>query len=200
MVLFTSGTEGKPKAVMHTEQTLNSNVRAVWRAFEMGDEDVVWMPSPVGHSSGFGFGIRIALLHGAPLVLQDRWDPEEAVALIERERPSYTLAATVFLTDILRVAERREADLSSLRVFGCGGAPVPAPVVTAAARYGINVLRLYGQSETQVATQNRPSSPLRKRIDTDGAAVDHFRIEVRDGTVPPSPREPRASSASPDRV
>ena len=180
VILFTSGTEGKPKAVMHTEQTLNSNVRAVWRSFEMGDAEVVWMPSPVGHSSGFGYGIRIALLHGASLVLQDRWDPQEAVRLIQRERPTYTLAATVFLTDILRVAETGAADLSSLRVFGCGGAPVPAEVVTAAAKQGINVLRLYGQSETQVNTMNRPSSPLQKRIDTDGKAVDGFCIEIRD--------------------
>ena len=162
VILFTSGTEGKPKAVMHTEQTLNSNVRAVWRSFEMGDDEVVWMPSPVGHSSGFGYGIRIALLHGATLVLQDRWDAEVAVTLIEREQPTYTLAATVFLTDVLRVAESRPTKLSSLRVFGCGGAPIPAEVVTAAARQGINVLRLYGQSETQVATQNCPSSPLKK--------------------------------------
>ena len=188
VILFTSGTEGKPKAVMHTEQTLNSNVRAVWRAFEMGDTEVVWMPSPVGHSSGFGYGIRIALLHGASLVLQDRWDPETAVMLIERERPTYTLAATVFLTDVLRVAATRSTDLSSLRVFGCGGAPVPAEVVTAAAKQGINVLRLYGQSETQVNTMNHPASPLKKRIDTDGMAVDGFRIEIRDAhgvTLPP---------------
>lgn len=188
VILFTSGTEGKPKAVMHTEQTLNSNVRAVWRSFEMGDDEVVWMPSPVGHSSGFGYGIRIALLHGATLVLQDRWDAEAAVTLIEREQPTYTLAATVFLTDVLRVAESRSTKLSSLRVFGCGGAPIPAEVVTAAARQGINVLRLYGQSETQVATQNCPSSPLKKRIDTDGRAVDGFQLEIRDEngiTLPP---------------
>ena len=180
VLYFTSGTEGKPKAVMHTEQTLNSNFRAAWRSFEMGDAEVVWTPSPVGHSSGFGYGIRIALLHGAALVLQDRWTPEEAIALIERERPTYTLAATIFLTDILRIAETRPTDLSSLRVFGCGGAPVPAEVVTTAAKHGINVLRLYGQSETYVATLNRPSSALQKRIETDGMAVDGFEIEIRD--------------------
>ena len=180
VILFTSGTTGKPKAVMHTEYSLNSNVGAVWRDFEMGDDEIVWIPSPVGHSSGFGFGIRIGLLHGASIVLQDRWNPEKAVTLIEQERPTYTLAATVFLTDILRVAERRRADLSSLRVFGCGGAPIPAEVVKNAARHGINVLRLYGQSETQVATQNCPSSPLEKRINTDGRAVEGFEAEIRD--------------------
>lgn len=180
VILFTSGTTGKPKAVMHTEQTLNSNVRSVWRSFEMGDDETVWMPSPVGHSSGFGFGIRIALLHGASLVLQDRWNPKLAVELIESERPTYTLAATVFLTDILRLADNHNSDISSLRIFGCGGAPVPAEVVKAAARHGINVLRLYGQSETQVATQNYFSSPLQKRIYTDGQAVEGFNAEIRD--------------------
>ena len=180
VVLFTSGTENAPKAVMHTEQTLNSNIRAGWKGFEMGDDEVCWMPSPVGHSTGYAWGIRFALLHGAKLILQDRWTPEEGVATVERERPTYTLSATIFLTDMLSIAAQRAVDLSSLRVFGCGGAPVPAEVVNAAADNGINVLRLYGQTETEVATMNTPSCSLEKLINTDGAALEGFKVEIRD--------------------
>ncbi len=180
VVLFTSGTENAPKAVMHTEQTLNSNIRAGWKGFEMGDDEVCWMPSPVGHSTGYAWGIRFALQNGAKLILQDRWTPEEGVATVERERPTYSLSATIFLTDMLSIAEQRAVDLSSLRVFGCGGAPVPAGVVNAAADNGINVLRLYGQTETEVATMNTPSCPLEKLINTDGAALEGFKVEIRD--------------------
>ena len=180
VVLFTSGTENAPKAVMHTEQTLNSNIRAGWKGFEMGDDEVCWMPSPVGHSTGYAWGIRFALQNGAKLILQDRWTPEEGVATVERERPTYSLSATIFLTDMLSIAEQRAVDLSSLRVFGCGGAPVPAEVVNAAADNGINVLRLYGQTETEVATMNTPSCSLEKLINTDGAALEGFKVEIRD--------------------
>ncbi|MCY3752052.1 MAG: AMP-binding protein [Gammaproteobacteria bacterium] len=179
VVLFTSGTEKAPKAVMHTEQTLNSNIRAGWKGFELGDDEVCWMPSPVGHSTGYAWGIRVALQNGAKLILQDRWTPEEGVATVERERPTYTLSATIFLTDMLSIAEQRAVDLSSLRVFGCGGAPVPAEVVNAAADNGINVLRLYGQTETEIATMNTPSCSLDKLINTDGAALEGFKIDIR---------------------
>ena len=180
VILFTSGTEAAPKAVMHTDQTLNSNYRSVWQSFEMGNNEVIWTPSPVGHSSGFNYGIRFALLHGAKVVLQDRWNPEEAVALVEREQATFTLAATIFLTDLLGIAETRPVNLSSLRIFACGGAPIPAAVVNAAGDQGISVLRLYGQTECMIATSNFPSSPLKKRIDTDGGALEGYRIEIRD--------------------
>ena len=191
VILFTSGTEAAPKAVMHTDQTLNSNYRSIWQSFEMGDDEIIWTPSPVGHSSGFNYGIRFALLHGAKVVLQDRWTPEEAVALVERERPTFTLAATIFLTDLLKTAESRPVDMSTLRIFACGGAPIPAAVVNAAADQGISVLRLYGQTECMIATSNYPSSPLQKRIDTDGGALQGYRIEIRDedGNVLPPDTE-----------
>jgi acyl-CoA synthetase (AMP-forming)/AMP-acid ligase II len=143
----------------------------------------------VGHSSGFNYGIRFALLHGAKVVLQDRWTPEEAVALVQRESPTFTLAATIFLTDLLKVAESRPVNMSSLRIFACGGAPIPAAVVNAAADQGISVLRLYGQTECMIATSNFPSSPLQKRIDTDGGALQGYRIEIRDddgNVLPPN--------------
>ena len=180
LVLFTSGTESTPKAVLHSEQTLNSNIRSVWESFEMSSHEIVWTPSPVGHSSGINFGIRYALLHGAKLVLQDRWTPAAAISIVERERPTFTLAATIFLSDLLNAAENDGTNLSCLRIFGCGGAPIPAALVEKAASQGINVLRLYGQTETMVASLNRPASSTDKRVQTDGDAVNGYVLEIRD--------------------
>ena len=63
-VIFTSGTEANPKAVMHTEQTTNFSARVAYTFLGLGPEDVVWMPSPVGHSTGFNYGVRFAIYHG----------------------------------------------------------------------------------------------------------------------------------------
>ncbi|HEY4332031.1 MAG TPA: AMP-binding protein, partial [Ilumatobacteraceae bacterium] len=121
-VIFTSGTEAVPKAIMHTEQTANFSVRVAFEDLGLGADDVVWMPSPVGHSTGFNYGLRFALYHGLPLVLQDRWDGDAAAALVAAHRCTYTLAATTFLQDLIAAAARAGTGLDSLRYFGCGGA------------------------------------------------------------------------------
>lgn len=179
-VIFTSGTEARPKAIMHTEQTTNFSVRVAYRDLAMTGDDVVWMPSPMGHSTGFNYGLRFALSHGLPLVLQDRWDGEVAARLIDEERCSYTLAATTFLRDLVEAAGRLDSDLSSMRVFGCGGAPVPPPLVDTARHQGIQVLRLYGSTEVLVGTWNRPDTPMDRRRHTDGRAMSHIEVKACD--------------------
>ena len=184
-IIFTSGTEAKPKAIMHTEQTANFSVRVAHTDLGLGPDDVVWMPSPVGHSTGFNYGVRFALYHRLPLVLQDRWNGDDAAALVARERCSYTLAATTFLQDLTEAAARAGTKLDSLRFFGCGGAPVPPELVDAAREQGIQVLRLYGSTEVLVGTWNRPSSTDDQKRYTDGLPMSHVEVQVRDddGTV-----------------
>lgn len=178
-LIFTSGTEAVPKAIMHTEQTANFSMRVAYADLEMGPDDVVWMPSPIGHSTGFNYGVRFALYHGLTVVLQDRWDPGLAVELIQRERASYTLASTTFLQDLVQEAERRRVSLDSLARFGCGGAPVPPDLVRRARRRGIGVLRLYGSTEALVATWNRPGDSEAHKEESDGAALSDIEIEIR---------------------
>jgi acyl-CoA synthetase (AMP-forming)/AMP-acid ligase II len=179
-LIFTSGTEADPKAIMHTEQTTNCMARAVPLALGLGEGDVVWMPSPIGHSTGLNFGVRVALYHGLPLVLQDRWSGSEAARLIEEQRCSYTLAAPTFLNDLVSAAKSERRDVASMRLFGSGGAPVPGPLVVEAAEAGITALRLYGSTELLTATWNRPESPLEKRVATDGPPMPTVELDVRD--------------------
>jgi non-ribosomal peptide synthetase component E (peptide arylation enzyme) len=122
-------------------------------------------------------------------VLQDRWDPAVAAALIGAHRASYTLASTTFLQDLVVEAERPGADhdLASMSRFGCGGAPVPPELVRRAAACGIGVLRLYGSTEVLVATWNRPGGPHDKAVDTDGSALTGIEVEVRDDEGSPCP-------------
>lgn len=180
-LIFTSGTEARPKAIMHTEQTANFSVRVAAADLGVTPQDVVWMPSPVGHSTGFNYGVRFSLYHRLPLVLQDEWDPVAALGLIEAHACSYTLAATTFLQDVVGAAATAGAALPTMRLFGCGGAPVPPALVDAAAERDMGVLRLYGSTEVLVGTWNRPDSPAAKRRGTDGRPMSHVEVEVRDG-------------------
>jgi acyl-coenzyme A synthetase/AMP-(fatty) acid ligase len=177
-LIFTSGTEAEPKAIMHTEQTANFSVRAAFSSLSMTEQDVVWMPSPIGHSTGFNYGVRMALYHGLKLVLQDRWDGVQAASIIESEGCTYTLAATTFLRDLVQASRSGQHRLLSLRLFGSGGAPVPAELVRDAMEVGIGALRLYGSTEVLVGTWNRPSSPVDKKVHTDGAPVDNVSVQI----------------------
>ncbi len=186
-LIFTSGTEAAPKAIMHTEQTANFSVRVAFSDLGMSARDVVWMPSPVGHSTGFNYGLRMALYNGLPLVLQDVWSAATACDLIAAEGCTYTLAATTFLKDLVEEAARRGVRLDSMQRFGCGGAPVPAELVEAALDAGVQVLRLYGSTEVLVGTWNRPGAPLEKRKHTDGKPMTHVEVELRDDEGNPVP-------------
>jgi acyl-CoA synthetase (AMP-forming)/AMP-acid ligase II len=179
-LIFTSGTEAEPKAIMHTERTANFSMRVAYGDQSMTGDDVVWMPSPVGHSTGFNYGLRMALYMGLKLVLQDQWNPSVACDLITAEGCSYTLAATTFLKDLVEEANRRSVRLDSMQRFGCGGAPVPPELVDAATECGVRVLRLYGSTEVLVGTWNRPDDPIQNRRDTDGRPMSHVEVELRD--------------------
>jgi acyl-CoA synthetase (AMP-forming)/AMP-acid ligase II len=227
-LIFTSGTEATPKAIMHTEQTASFAMRSARRHLGLGGRhglpglpglaarqglqerlqghgasEVVWMPSPVGHSTGFNYGLRFALHHGFPLVLQDQWHPEVACDLVVNEGVTYTLAATTFLQDLVGEAARRGIRLDALRFFGCGGAPVPPDLVEAAIERGIGVLRLYGSTEVLVGTWNTPGSSLLQRTHTDGCALPDMEIGVLDGdrvlAAPMAGADRATSAAEPPR-
>jgi acyl-CoA synthetase (AMP-forming)/AMP-acid ligase II len=179
-LIFTSGTESVPKAIMHTEANANCAVRTLFSDLGGTDERVVWMPSPVGHSTGFNYGVRAALYHGRPLILQDRWNAAEAIELLQRHGGTYTLAATTFLADLVDECERRGVRLPQLREFGCGGAPVPPDLVRRADALGIQVLRLYGSTEVLCATWNRPGDSLERRAQTDGLPLSNTEVDIRE--------------------
>jgi non-ribosomal peptide synthetase component E (peptide arylation enzyme) len=123
---------------------------------------------------------------GLELVLQDRWDAVEGARLVEAHRCTHTVLSTTFLNDVTRAAREGVADVSSLRLFGCGGSPIPPEAVTAAAEVGITVLRVYGATEVLIGTWCRPDSPLDKRIHTEGQPVPGVEIEVRDDAGQPA--------------
>ena len=75
-LLYTSGTTGEPKGVMHTANTLLSNLRPFAERLRLGRDDVVLMASPMAHQTGFMYGLVMPIMLGATAVLQDIWESE----------------------------------------------------------------------------------------------------------------------------
>ena len=171
-LIFTSGTESTPKGVMHSHNTALYATLTMARLLGLTEDDVVWMPSPVGHGTGFLWGIRQAITIGGKIVLQDLWDPEEALRLIERERCTFTLSATPFVSMLLEAPSIGKRDLSSFRYFACAGAPIPRQVgIDAKAKLGCKLIGMWGMSECFVGTASPPTDPDEKLWGSDGKAM-----------------------------
>ena len=154
-LMFTSSTTGLPKAVMHTIDTLAAVNITFAERYALSADTAIFMPSPLGHSVGAWHGGRLSLFLGAHLVLQDHWDPEAALAAIDRHSCQFTAAATPFLKDLLDAPWRAgSSKMSSLTAFLCGGAPVPASLIEEAARQAPDtfVTVLWGMTEGGVTT------------------------------------------------
>lgn len=186
-LLYTSGTTGEPKGVMHTSNTLLGTVRKFAQRMEVGASDVVFMPSPLAHQLGFAYGILMTQVVGIPIVLLDVWNPASAADLIERHRATFTFAATPFLADLANfpgIAERR---LDSLRLFVSSGAPIPPAVVQAAQkRLGVTVVTCWGMTECCSVTLTPPSGY--KVLESDGCVLDGEEVRIVDESGKELPR------------
>lgn len=180
-ILFTSGTESAPKGAMHSHNTLLANTRALLHMLELGPDDGVFMASPLGHGTGYGFGIRLAGYLGSTLSLIDRWEPRAAAVILAEHGATYTHGALPFVEDLVGLEGIEDFDLSNLRYFVTGGAAVPpATVELSLERLGCQVLRLYGQTEGFMSTLIRPDDPLEKLVNTDGRPVPGVEVRVID--------------------
>lgn len=180
-LLYTSGTSGVPKGVLHTSNTLLSLVDIGRARLGLTKDDVVFMPSPMAHQTGFLYGMSMALVLGTKLVLQDIWSAEVAARRINDERPTYTMASTPFLADLTNTPALDVCDVSSFRMFCSAGAPIPRILVNnATKRLGAQILSGWGMTENGLVTTTQPGDPDEKIFNTDGAAVDHAAVRIVD--------------------
>jgi non-ribosomal peptide synthetase component E (peptide arylation enzyme) len=180
-LLFTSGTESAPKGIRHTSNTLLANARALRGMLGLTAADGVFMASPVGHGTGYGFGIRLACYLGSTLSLLGIWNAEDAARMLQEHGAAYTHGATPFVTDLLSLPDLGKFDLSRLRYFVTGGAAVPSGTATRVwDRMGCRLLRLYGQTEGFMTTLSPVSDDPADAESSDGLPVAGVEVRAAD--------------------
>lgn len=188
-ILYTSGTMGKPKGVALTHQNLLSVAASTVEAIGLGADDVVFGVTTVFHVFGLGPGILGTLIAGATLVLQEQFQPEEALRLVEQHHVTVHYGVpTVFITE-LRESQRERHDLSSLRAGIVAGAPVGDEVVRRI-RTGLcpDVQVAYSLTETASSVSiTRPGDPEDKQVFTVGRPLPGTEVRILDldGSVLP---------------
>lgn len=177
MVLYTSGTTGRPKGVLHSHCTLAHIVAASGRHWGLAEGEATLMPSPVTHVSGYANGLEAPFICGIRSVLMEAWNAADALALIEQHACVGTVAATPFLVELAAAARAAGTGLPSFRFFACGGAAVPADLIPAAnaAFDNARAFRVFGASEVPLVTFGWPHDE-HLAATTDGEVVDY---EVR---------------------
>ena len=202
ILAYTSGTTADPKGVVHSHNTLLAECRQT-KAFSGGDErDVFLCPNPIGHIAGIFSALIAPFIYGYDkLVLMDGWDPKWALELIQEHRVTRTGGATFFAMTLVGAPEFTEYDLSSMQLFGLGGAGVPPSIVQQLHGLGWKSSRSYGCTEHPSITMGALDDPPDKCAFTDGRPQTDVEIRLvdDDGNDVPPGAEGEVVSRGPDQ-
>jgi 3-phosphoshikimate 1-carboxyvinyltransferase len=156
---------------------LDGAAEAHIRHFGLGPGDVIYVPSPLAHQTGFLYGMWIAVRLGVPQVLQDVWNAERGLDAMRRYGVTFVQAATPFLADLTALGERPE----KLRTFVATGAAIPRELARAAREtLGAEVGGAWGTTESCLGTAFAPGEAPELAWQTDGRALDDVTLRVVD--------------------
>ena len=130
--MFTSGSTGEPKAVLHTHRGLAHKALTMVDVHDLSSDDAVLMPAPLAHISGLLNGVLVSGAAGMRTVLMDKWDPEQGLNLIEEERVSFMIGPPALFTGLMSVPSFSRERVASMRVISTGAMGVTPEFVTAA--------------------------------------------------------------------
>ena len=198
LILYTSGTTGQPKGAELSQANLRTNAQlAVETLFSLGPSDVVMGCLPLFHVFGLTCGLNAAISSGAALALLARFDPGQALEVIQRCRVTVFEGVPTMYVALLHHPDRDRYDTSSLRVCVSGGAALPVELLRGfEAAFGTMILEGYGLSETSpVASFNHPDRERKPgSIGTPVRGVQ-LRLVAPDGSDVPAGRSARSRCA-----
>lgn len=187
-ILYTSGTTGKPKGAVLTHGNLTWAALNAIVDYDIVSTDVALMISPLFHVASLGMGALPIIIKGGTLILEKRFDPGRALALIESHGVSMLSGVPTTYQLLCDHPDWATTDVSSMRKLTCGGSAVPSRVLNAYEERGLSFSQGYGMTET--APGATMLAPERTREKQGSVGVPHFFTDVRiageDGRTLPS--------------
>jgi long-chain acyl-CoA synthetase len=189
VILYTSGTTGRPKGAQLTHANLTRNAELTAATLiGSGPDDVVMGCLPLFHVFGLTCGLGATMAGGGTLTLLPRFDPAQALGIIARDRVTIFEGVPTMYAAMLHHPSSADADASSLRVCVSGGAAMPVEILHGFEKtFGCMILEGYGLSETSpVASFNHPNAERKPgSIGTPVAGVE-MRLVGPDGADTPA--------------
>jgi long-chain acyl-CoA synthetase len=187
VILYTSGTTGKPKGAELTHDNLDTNVEVVTELFGLTSDDVILGALPLFHSFGQTCGLNAAVKSGALLTLLPRFEPAKALEVLQRDDATIFEGVPTMYGALLHDPGREGADLSRLRLCVSGGASLPVELMRGfEGAFDAIILEGYGLSETSpVASFNHPDRDRKPgSIGTPIRGVEMKVVDEDDNDVP----------------
>jgi len=186
---FTSGTTGRPKGALLAHRALVTNASLVATRIGQGG-DVVVTPMPLFHTAGSVLGVLGAITSLSTLVLPVVFDPVLMLETIERERGSVTSGVPTMLAAMMAEMDRKQYDISSLRLLFSGGAPVaPELLARVEQRFGCRMTSVFGQTElSPIICATGYNDTQEDRANTAGRPLPQVEVRiVQPGATAPLP-------------
>ena len=192
VLIYTSGTTGRPKGVMLTHANLWWNNTNLMHLFDVLADDVTLVASPLFHIAGLNVTIPTTWRRGGEVVLHRAFDAQAALDDIIRYRISTLFGAPAMFQAISRLPDFEAADLSSVRMIICGGAPVPETLIRLFQKRGISMLNGYGLTETAPSAAFLTAEYALTKLGSIGQAplLSEIKIAGRDGSTVTEPHVP----------
>jgi long-chain acyl-CoA synthetase len=177
VLLYTSGTTGKPKGAELTHANLKKNTEIAAGLFDAGPDDVVLGALPLFHSFGQTCGLNATMYGGGMLTLIPRFDPEKALEIIQRDKVTIFEGVPTMFSAMLHVDG--DYDVSSLRVCASGGSAMPGEVLRAfEEKFSATVLEGYGLSETSPVATFNPQE--KSKVGSIGIPIEGVELRLVD--------------------
>ncbi len=177
LIMYTSGTTGRPKGVVLTHGNIIWNSVNVLVDIDLAGDEITLVVAPLFHTAGLNMTCLPTLLKGGTVVLMPAFDPTAVLEEIETRRITYMFGVPA-MYDAMTVSPRwADADLSSLRQLNCGGAPVPEATIAAYLERGLAFSQGYGLTEAAPGALYLARDMAAAKAGT--AGVPHFFTDVR---------------------
>jgi long-chain acyl-CoA synthetase len=187
VIVYTSGTTGRPKGAQLTHFQLYMNADIPGRLFDVHADDVVLAVLPLFHVFGLSSVLNCAVRFGATVALVPRFTPDAVLTSISRDRATVFEGVPTMFVALLTHPDLDRYDVSSLRIAISGGAAIPARTLDAfEARFGLTILEGYGMTETASSTTSNTSAEDRRPYSV-GKPIWGTECQVRDDKDRPLP-------------
>jgi acyl-CoA synthetase (AMP-forming)/AMP-acid ligase II len=181
VITFTSGTTGKPKAVLHLHANNLFWIKQLNGIWEFPEEGKWLIVTPLAHLTGLALGVWRSLYRGDTITLLSSWNVNKAVELIESSKSSHFAGVAPMLIDIARFEGLEKRDISSLRGIVYAGAPCPIDILkTLHRRTGCKIYSNYGYSEGPVTHFTLTEDELNTSSTSFGHVADWVEAKIID--------------------
>jgi acyl-CoA synthetase (AMP-forming)/AMP-acid ligase II len=174
---LTSGTTGRSKGVLHSDNTLLANARALAGDWSIGPDSVVYSFSPVSHNLGFGAMI-MALSSGSEFVMHDAPRGSPVAGRLRQTGATFVVGVPTHALDLVAELESGSEPVTTVKGFRLSGASGAREVVRSLARHGIVPQSGYGMTEAGSHHYTLPTDDISTIVETSGKACGGFEARA----------------------